>query len=90
VASGTENGEGDHDEPDGVGDSVPASMVWSTAATDKELSPGEIYDLAAPAVVMVMGYAEGVGKRQLPYLDDEGVDGRELTRQSLAWSRMAF
>jgi len=35
------------------------SLIWSTAATGKELSPREIYEQAAPAVVMVMGYADG-------------------------------
>jgi serine protease Do len=34
-------------------------MVWSTAASGKELSPREIYEQASPAVVMVMGYADG-------------------------------
>ena len=35
------------------------SLVWSTVATGKELSPREIYEQASPAVVMVMGYADG-------------------------------
>jgi serine protease Do len=35
------------------------SVIWSTVATGKELSPREIYEQAAPAVVMVMGYADG-------------------------------
>jgi len=35
------------------------SLVWSTAASGKELSPREIYEQASPAVVMVMGYADG-------------------------------
>ena len=35
------------------------SLIWNTAATGKELSPREIYDQASPAVVMVMGYADG-------------------------------
>jgi serine protease Do len=35
------------------------SLIWSTVATGKELSPREIYEQASPAVVMVMGYAEG-------------------------------
>ncbi|MBI3806276.1 MAG: trypsin-like peptidase domain-containing protein [Nitrospirae bacterium] len=35
------------------------SLIWSTAATGKELSPREIYEQASPAVVMVMGYADG-------------------------------
>jgi serine protease Do len=35
------------------------SLIWSTVATGKELSPREIYEQAAPAVVMVMGYADG-------------------------------
>jgi len=34
-------------------------MVSSTAASGKELSPREIYEEASPAVVMVMGYADG-------------------------------
>ena len=34
-------------------------VVWSTAASAKELSPREIYEQASPAVVMVMGYADG-------------------------------
>jgi serine protease Do len=34
-------------------------MVWSTAASGKELSPREVYEQASPAVVMVMGYADG-------------------------------
>jgi len=38
------------------------SVMWSTAATGKELSPREIYEQASPAVVMVMGYADGGGK----------------------------
>ena len=38
------------------------SVVWSTAASGKELSPREIYEQASPAVVMVMGHAEGRGK----------------------------
>src|SRR4026208_1684833 len=38
---------------------VPLFMVWSTAASGKELSPREIYEQASPAVVMVMGYADG-------------------------------
>jgi serine protease Do len=35
------------------------SLIWSTVATGKELSPREIYEQASPAVVMVMGYADG-------------------------------
>ncbi len=35
------------------------SVMWSSAATGKELSPREIYEQASPAVVMVMGYADG-------------------------------
>jgi serine protease Do len=35
------------------------SLIWSTVATGKELSPREIYEQASPAVVMVMGYAKG-------------------------------
>ncbi|MEO6308965.1 MAG: serine protease [Nitrospiraceae bacterium] len=38
------------------------SVVWSTAASGKELSPREIYEQASPAVVMVMGHADGRGK----------------------------
>ena len=41
---------------------VAIFMVWSTAASGKELSPREIYEQASPAVVMVMGYADGVRK----------------------------
>ncbi len=35
------------------------SLIVSTAAIGKELSPREIYERASPAVVMVMGYADG-------------------------------
>lgn len=35
------------------------SLMWSTVAIGKELSPREIYEQASPAVVMVMGYADG-------------------------------
>ena len=35
------------------------SLIWSTVATGKELSPREIYEQVSPAVVMVMGYADG-------------------------------
>jgi serine protease Do len=35
------------------------SLIWSTVAAGKELSPREIYEQASPAVVMVMGYADG-------------------------------
>ncbi len=34
-------------------------LPWTTSSTAKELSPREIYEQAAPAVVMVMGYPEG-------------------------------
>ena len=34
-------------------------VTWSADAVSKELSPREIYEQASPAVVMVMGYAEG-------------------------------
>jgi len=34
-------------------------LIWSPAASGKELSPREIYEHASPAVVMVMGYADG-------------------------------
>ena len=35
------------------------SLMWSTVSTGKELSPREIYDQTSPAVVLVMGYADG-------------------------------
>lgn len=35
------------------------SLTWSPVATGKELSPREIYEQASPAVVMVMGHADG-------------------------------
>jgi serine protease Do len=35
------------------------SLIWSTAASGKELTPREIYEQASPAVVMVLGYADG-------------------------------
>ncbi|NOT23123.1 MAG: trypsin-like peptidase domain-containing protein [Nitrospiraceae bacterium] len=35
------------------------SLILSTVAIGKELSPREIYEQASPAVVMVMGYADG-------------------------------
>lgn len=35
------------------------SLIWSTGAAGTELSPREIYEQASPAVVMVMGYADG-------------------------------
>jgi len=38
---------------------IALSLIWSTVATGKELSPREIYKQASPAVVMVMGYADG-------------------------------
>jgi len=38
---------------------VVLSLIWSTVATGKEVSPREIYEQASPAVVMVMGYADG-------------------------------
>ena len=34
------------------------TLLWSTVATGKELSPREIYEQASPAVVMVMGYTD--------------------------------
>ena len=34
-------------------------LILSTVADGKELSPREIYEQASPAVVMVMGYADG-------------------------------
>jgi hypothetical protein len=38
---------------------IVLSLIWSTVATGKELSPRENYEQASPAVVMVMGYADG-------------------------------
>lgn len=38
------------------------SLTWSTVVAGKELSPREIYEQAAPGVVMVMGHADGGGK----------------------------
>lgn len=38
------------------------SVMWIQPATGKELSPREIYEQASPAVVMVMGYADGSRK----------------------------
>ena len=38
------------------------SLIWSSIAIGKELSPREIYEQDSPAVVMVMGYADGGGK----------------------------
>jgi len=38
------------------------SLIWSTVATGTDLSPREIYEQDSPAVVMVMGYADG-GKK---------------------------
>jgi len=35
------------------------SLIWSPVAIGKELSPREIYEHTSPAVVMVMGYADG-------------------------------
>ncbi|MDO8355487.1 MAG: serine protease [Nitrospirota bacterium] len=35
------------------------SLLWSSIAIAKDLSPREIYEQASPAVVMVMGYADG-------------------------------
>jgi serine protease Do len=35
------------------------TLIWSTAASGKELTPREIYERASPAVVMVLGYADG-------------------------------
>ncbi len=35
------------------------SLIWSPMAMAMELSPREIYEQASPAVVMVMGYADG-------------------------------
>ena len=37
-------------------------LIWSTVATGMEFSPREIYEQDSPAVVMVMGYADG-GKK---------------------------
>ncbi len=38
------------------------SVIWSNVASGKELSPREIYEQASPAVVMVMGHADGSRK----------------------------
>jgi serine protease Do len=38
---------------------IVLSLIWSTVATGKELTLREIYEQASPAVVMVMGYADG-------------------------------
>jgi serine protease Do len=38
---------------------IVLSLISSTVATGKELSLREIYEQASPAVVMVMGYADG-------------------------------
>jgi serine protease Do len=38
---------------------IVLSLIWSTVATGKELSLRESYEQASPAVVMVMGYADG-------------------------------
>ena len=35
------------------------SLIWSNVVSGKELSPREIYEQASPAVVMVMGHADG-------------------------------
>jgi serine protease Do len=35
------------------------TLIWSTVATGNELSPREIYEQTLPAVVIVMGYADG-------------------------------
>lgn len=45
------------------GTAIVLIMVWSGFAAGKDLSPREIYDLTAPAVVMVMGHAEGGGSK---------------------------
>lgn len=37
------------------------SLAWPYIAAGKDLSPREIYEQASPAVVMVMGHAEGSG-----------------------------
>jgi len=39
------------------------SLVWTGFASGKELSPREIYEQASPAVVMVMGYPDGGGRK---------------------------
>jgi len=39
------------------------TIVWSGLASGKDLSPREIYELASPAVVMVMGHADGGGSK---------------------------
>ena len=41
---------------------VVFSLIWSTVAAGKELSPREIYEQEAPGVVMVLGHADG-GKK---------------------------
>lgn len=38
------------------------SLLWSPMALAKDLSPREIYEQISPAVVMVMGYADGSRK----------------------------
>lgn len=38
---------------------IVPSLMWSTVVTGNELSPREIYEQASPAVVLVMGYADG-------------------------------
>jgi serine protease Do len=38
---------------------VALSLSWTGLSEAKELSPREIYELASPAVVMVMGYPDG-------------------------------
>jgi serine protease Do len=42
---------------------IVLSLIWSTVATGNELSLREIYEQASPAVVMVIGYADGGRKR---------------------------
>jgi len=39
------------------------TMAWSGMASGKDLSPREIYEVASPAVVMVMGHADGGGSK---------------------------
>ena len=56
---------------------VVLSLIWSTVATGKELSPREIYEQASPAVVMVMGYADGGRK---------GSGGTGSIIQSVRWT----
>jgi serine protease Do len=42
-----------------LGVQIVLSLMWSTVATGNELSLREIYEQASPAVVMVIGHADG-------------------------------